>query len=359
MQVDWALAGANALGSLFGGIGAVKAQKLANEANIKMTQMNNDAQVALWREQRDYNTEMWNKQNEYNSAFAQRRRLEDAGLNPYLMLSGGDAGSASSFSHQGLPNTQAPQVESGAGLIQETTKNIVDSIGSVAQLGIAFAQQRKANEEAKALAIQNEYLRDEIELRLNRGKLQYNIDDSTANEVIKQRQLETDIMSLQKQGQDLENQAKKAGIDYQNLVNFWYNHRQATEIQLIDEQMKSYQVGRELTYAQVHQIVEQTVLTKEQRKKLEFENKATKKFFDNYVSYMTNYYLYLSDYYGGFLNLGNGLSQSKGSSKFVQDYNKGQRDLNGPSSYGVLAPFTQVWNTDLPKAVQWFKDIFN
>ena len=341
-MAEWALAGANALGSLFGGVGAVKAQKLANEANIKMTQMNNDAQVALWREQRDYNTEMWNKQNEYNSASAQRQRLEAAGLNPYLMMSGGDAGTASSLSQQGLPNTQAPHVESHAGLIQETTKNIIDSIGSVAQLGITFAQQRKADEEAKALAIQNEFLRDEIGLRLKRSKLQYHIDDSTATDVIKQRQLQTDIMSLQKQGQDLQNEATRAGIDYQRLVNFWYDHRQATEIQLMDEQMKSYQAGRELTYAQVHQIVEQTALTKEQRQKLQYENKATKEFFDSYVSYMTNYYLYLADYYGGFVSLpGQEGKFSKGNAMFDLDASFKYNNANGTSIWGQAAPFVQ------------------
>ena len=35
-----------------------------------------------------------NKSNEYNSASAQRQRLEEAGLNPYLMMNGGSAGVA-------------------------------------------------------------------------------------------------------------------------------------------------------------------------------------------------------------------------------------------------------------------------
>ncbi len=39
---------------------------------------------------------MWNRENEYNTASAQRARLEEAGLNPYLMMSGGSAGVAGS-----------------------------------------------------------------------------------------------------------------------------------------------------------------------------------------------------------------------------------------------------------------------
>lgn len=41
---------------------------------------------------------MWEKQNQYNSAEQQRARLEAAGLNPYMMMSGGSAGTAGSVS---------------------------------------------------------------------------------------------------------------------------------------------------------------------------------------------------------------------------------------------------------------------
>ena len=47
-------------------------------------------------QQRDFQEKMWNKENEYNTASAQRQRLEEAGLNPYLMMNGGSAGSAQS-----------------------------------------------------------------------------------------------------------------------------------------------------------------------------------------------------------------------------------------------------------------------
>lgn len=79
--------------------------QMNNEWSEKMAQkqmnyntMMNEKQFGQAKElqqiQNDYQTEMWNKTNEYNSASAQRQRLEDAGLNPYLMMSGGSAGSA-------------------------------------------------------------------------------------------------------------------------------------------------------------------------------------------------------------------------------------------------------------------------
>ena len=50
---------------------------------------------------------MWNRTNEYNSASAQRSRLEEAGLNPYLMMNGGSAGVAQSSSSTS-PASAAP-----------------------------------------------------------------------------------------------------------------------------------------------------------------------------------------------------------------------------------------------------------
>lgn len=123
------------IGGLFGSANTamqnqanLQAQREANQTNMQIAQMNNEYNQQQFEKQLDYNTDMWNKQsqfqdsqldkqnafnekmmdksnqfqldmwnknNEYNSASAQRQRLEDAGLNPYLMMSGGSAGSAS------------------------------------------------------------------------------------------------------------------------------------------------------------------------------------------------------------------------------------------------------------------------
>lgn len=90
----------------------------SNNANKEIAQMNNEFNEKMLQKQMDYNKEMYNQQlgdqwsfyhdakmnawqmfdatNEYNSASAQRQRLEAAGLNPYLMMNGGSAGTATS-----------------------------------------------------------------------------------------------------------------------------------------------------------------------------------------------------------------------------------------------------------------------
>lgn len=90
-------------GGLFGGIGSVisgaigaKTTADANKTNLKINQMNNDFNAREAQKARDFQLDMWNKENEYNSASSQRKRLEEAGYNPYM--NDAQAGTASGMS---------------------------------------------------------------------------------------------------------------------------------------------------------------------------------------------------------------------------------------------------------------------
>ena len=105
---------------LFGGLGTVisgaigaKSTADTNKANLKINQMNNDFNAREAQKARDFQLAMWNKENEYNSASSQRKRLEDAGYNPYMSdaqagtavgMSGTSAASAAGAAPQ-LPYT--------------------------------------------------------------------------------------------------------------------------------------------------------------------------------------------------------------------------------------------------------------
>lgn len=84
------------IGSLIGGIQERKTSQETNLMNYKINQMNNsfnEQQAAIARQ---FQYDMWNKTNEFNSPLAQRMRLEEAGLNPYMLMNGGSAGTATS-----------------------------------------------------------------------------------------------------------------------------------------------------------------------------------------------------------------------------------------------------------------------
>lgn len=84
------------VGDIVSSIGNAVSTNKTNKTNMAINQMNNDFNAAEAEKARQFQLDMWNKTNEYNSASAQRSRLEEAGLNPYLMMNGGSAGAAQS-----------------------------------------------------------------------------------------------------------------------------------------------------------------------------------------------------------------------------------------------------------------------
>lgn len=124
-------------GGLFG-IGSSVAQNSQNRQNVretnqmnyKINQMNNQFNERMAMQQRDFQENMWNKENAYNTASAQRQRLEEAGLNPYLMMNGGSAGSAQSV------GTGASASSAGSAVMQPFQADysgIGSSVGNVLQ----------------------------------------------------------------------------------------------------------------------------------------------------------------------------------------------------------------------------------
>ena len=87
------------------GNSTVKAQRLANEANLQITRETNDLNRQLAAEQNELNYKMFNEQNlwnldrrdeewAYNTPSAQMKRYMEAGVNPLWAISGGNPGNA-------------------------------------------------------------------------------------------------------------------------------------------------------------------------------------------------------------------------------------------------------------------------
>ena len=169
--------------SLIGGAASTAAQ---NAANKEIAQMNNAYNKEMYQQQlgdqwkfyndskqnawdlvenhQQFQTDMWNKNNEYNSASAQRERLEAAGLNPYLMINGGSAGTAQAMSGSAgaAPSGAAPSAQ---GVTPPTaTPYSADYSGITAGLGRAIdvlssMPDRKVKEaQADNLRIEGKYI---------------------------------------------------------------------------------------------------------------------------------------------------------------------------------------------------------
>lgn len=157
---------------------------MTNNANKQIAQMNNEFNEKMLNKQMDYNKEMYQQQlgdqwsfyndakenqwqmyedtKEYNSASAQRERLEAAGLNPYLMMSGGSAGVATSNS---APTGSAP---AGQGINIPTASpyaadysGLAEGVGHAIdvynQIRLQKAQQGKISAEENNIRIEGKY----------------------------------------------------------------------------------------------------------------------------------------------------------------------------------------------------------
>lgn len=186
------------VGGIFGATSANKqnqanlqAQREANQTNLQIAQMNNDFnremldnQIAYnreeWQKSADFNesmmdksnqfqVDMWERNNAYNDPSAQRERLEQAGLNPYMFLDGGSAGSAtfsggssaSAPSPMGVstptasPVSVSPVMSDTSGVrqtIQDTIENVLAyrDLENRTQLSAAQAEQLQIENKYKA-----------------------------------------------------------------------------------------------------------------------------------------------------------------------------------------------------------------
>lgn len=130
-----------------------------NAANQMINQANIDYSREAWQNEVAYNWEMWNATNAYNDPSAQKQRLKNAGLNPYMMMDGGDAGTASSSSAPS--HNQPQQVPMQAGRVDpyyvplsNTAQDVQNVIGAVGQL--ADVQLKRQQE--IGMGIQNQYM---------------------------------------------------------------------------------------------------------------------------------------------------------------------------------------------------------
>lgn len=108
-----------------------------NKTNYKINQLNNQFNQVEAQKQRQHELAMWGMNNEYNSPSAQRSRLEAAGLNPYMMMNGGSAGTASSNSGSQAASA-APPLAMNAPQMQAPQFNMSPMSQSLASIGSAL-----------------------------------------------------------------------------------------------------------------------------------------------------------------------------------------------------------------------------
>lgn len=90
------------LGTIAGGLLQTKATKEANRQSQQFA-------INRYNVERQDNLDFWRQQNEYNSAVNQKKRLQEAGLNPALLYGGSATGAAGTAGPLNTPDTQSAQ----------------------------------------------------------------------------------------------------------------------------------------------------------------------------------------------------------------------------------------------------------
>lgn len=90
------------------GIGNIFSSSHSNSMNMKINRMNNEFNAREAEKARQYQSEMWNKTNDWNSPKNVRKRLEDAGYNPYLGLDSSNVGAAQSTGSSSPASAASP-----------------------------------------------------------------------------------------------------------------------------------------------------------------------------------------------------------------------------------------------------------
>lgn len=202
-------AGASLLGNIFGS----KSQSDTNKTNLQIAQMNNEYNERMFNKQLEYNQDMFNQQIEYdwkkmqeqnthnalmaegafnrqakyNSAVEQRKRLEAAGLNPYLMMSGGNAGTASAVSGSsgtgGSPSAMGVNAPTASPAVMQAFRPDFSGVTGViqtlldiqAQRQLRSAQADSLSAQASGFKIENKYKAEKILWDIYNSKADYNL----------------------------------------------------------------------------------------------------------------------------------------------------------------------------------------
>lgn len=231
------------VGSIFGGFLGSNSSKNTNKTNLQIARETNEANRANQEYQNEWNYNMWNMQNEYNTPLNQRKRLDEAGLNP--IFSGLD-GTGNAGALQSAPFTAvngAPMENSGAfmqqGLLNAAT-SLADAKLKISQSNNLDQNTQFQGQQTKAVTLQNEITEANKGVIISVGNLQLPVTQALLDGYKKQPAL------YQKQIENLEAQTNSLNESLQ-LAKDRFTFEQYSTI--VDQYLSSLKIDRDYEIA--------------------------------------------------------------------------------------------------------------
>lgn len=288
---------------LFGGVGSVisgvigaKSTADTNKTNLKINQMNNDFNAREAQKARDFQLDMWNKENEYNSASSQRKRLEEAGYNPYM--SAAQAGTAT-----GMSGTSAASAAGAAPQLPYTP--------DFQSVGVNLASALKMMSEKKQTDIENLNMSDLLRSQIwqNLGATDWRNASPEAREynlAQGRRAAELGMASLEENlsNQRWSNNLLVANItnslldaDAKTILNKYLDQQQQAELNIKAANYEYLVMSGQLKRQEVNNLIAEEIETYARANGYKIQNKILRETSDDLIRATNNTNFYFGSYY--------------------------------------------------------------
>lgn len=309
----------------------------SNSKNMKINKMNNEFNALEAEKARKYQTEMWNKTNEWNSPKNIRKRLEEAGYNPYLGMNSSNVGTASNAGSSS-PASAAPPIQNNPfqfdGIQSALSTAIqMDNSTKVSNAEVSNLQGQKSLSDAKAAdtlsnidwyKLTPEYRNWLQTTGMSRAQLSFNTDRQNLenmqwiNKI--QRAQRTDIL--------LSNEAK-------GIINKYLDSSQSLQLKMMANQsFQAFASGR-LSLQQCKTEITKQLMNAAEAEGKKISNKIASETADQLISALQWQYSSDEMYSRGYA----GYAREAGKSRGKGDVAKGSLDEYNYSS--------RYWNTGI------------
>lgn len=289
---------------LFGGVGSVisgaigaKSTSDTNKTNLKINQMNNDFNAREAQKARDFQLDMWNRENEYNKASSQRKRLEEAGYNPYMSdaqagtaagTSGTSAASAAGAAPQVpyTPDFQSVGVNLASALKMMSEKkqtdienlNMSDLLRSQIWQNIGATDWRNASPEARAY-------------NLSQGRKAAELGMASLEENLSNQRWSNNLLVANIANSLLDAEAK-------TVMNKYLDQNQQAELNLKAANYEYLIMSGQMKRQEVKNLIADEILTYAKARGQKISNRIAEQTADKLIKATNDTNMYFGDYYG-------------------------------------------------------------
>ena len=289
---------------LFGGLGSVisgaigaKSTADTNRANLRINQMNNDFNAREAQKARDFQLDMWNRENEYNKASSARKRLEEAGYNPYMSdaqagtatgMSGTSAATASGSTPQipYTPDFQSVGVNLASALKMMSEKkqtdienlNMSDLLRSQIWQNIGATDWRNASPEARAY-------------NFSQGRKAAELGMASLEENLSNQRWSNNLLVANIANSLLDAESK-------TVMNKYLDENQRAELNIKAANYEYLIMSGQMKRQEVNNLIADEILTYAKANGQKISNRIAKETADKLIQATNNTNLYFGDYYG-------------------------------------------------------------